>query len=115
MVDDASRYVDELLSEMRQRQRNEPAQRTLRKLRPSRGRTESLQPADQQALANVAAEIERERLFGILEEFALGEHDQRDGASRTGPDRDLAELAAGVRTERRSTGTCPSNDEIRRI
>ena len=62
MVDDPSAYVDVLLSDSRKKR---AAQRALK----ARG----TDPRDRQALADVAAELERERLFGILEKLVLWE------------------------------------------
>ena len=62
MVDDPSAYVDVLLSDPAKKR---AAQRALRK----RGTTRS----DRHALADTAAELERERLFRILEKLVLWE------------------------------------------
>ena len=62
MVDDPSAYVDVLLSDPAKKR---AARRALKKRRG--------EPGDRQALADMAAELERERLFGILEELVLWE------------------------------------------
>ena len=62
MVDDPSEYVDVLLSDPAKKR---AARRALKKRRG--------EPGDRQALADMAAELERERLFGILEELVLWE------------------------------------------
>ena len=72
MVDDPSEYVDLLLSDPA---RKRAAQRALTKLR-AKDRAAAVgaqldRPADRQALGDMAAQIERERLFSILEELVL--------------------------------------------
>ena len=72
MVDDPSEYVDVLLSDPA---RKRAAQRALTKLR-AKDRAAAVgaqpdRPADRQALGDMAAQIERERLFSILEELVL--------------------------------------------
>ena len=69
MVDDPSEYVDVLLSDpVKKRQ----AQQALRRRSPVATSTESShRPADKQALADVAAELERGRLFRILQDLVL--------------------------------------------
>ena len=62
MVDDPSAYVDVLLSDPAKKR---AAQRALKKRRGEIG--------DRQALADMAAELERERLFRILEKLVLWE------------------------------------------
>ena len=62
MIDDPSAYVDVLLSDSRKKR---AAQRALK----ARG----TDPRDRQALADVAAKFERERLFGILKKLVLWE------------------------------------------
>ena len=96
MVDDPSEYVDVLLSDPK---RKRAAMRTLKKRRAENAATAggsadsgggessvSTKPAglatdaapgehsDRQALHDVAAELERERLFGIIEELVLWEN-----------------------------------------
>ena len=71
MVDDPSEYVDVLLSDpVRKRQ----AQQTLKKRRPGSGPTEPAGRTDRLAVADMAAELERERLFGILRELVRWEN-----------------------------------------
>ena len=72
MVDDPSEYVDVLLSDPA---RKRAAQRALTKLR-AKDRAAAVgaqpdRPADRKALGDMAAHIERERLFSILEELVL--------------------------------------------
>ncbi len=62
MVDDPSAYVDVLLSDPTKKR---AAQRALKKRRG--------ESSDRQALADMAAELERERLFRILEKLVLWE------------------------------------------
>ena len=96
MVDDPSEYVDVLLSDPK---RNRAAMRALKKRRaehaatagssPESGGGESTasaepaasatdtvpgEPSGQHALRDMAAELERERLFGIIEELVLWEN-----------------------------------------
>ena len=112
MVDDPFEYVDVLLSDPATKR---AAQRELKKRLTARASVATAAPvtgngnirpgekpgatdeAELRALTlgDVAAELERARLFGILEETgSVGEHDQRGGAE-AGADRDLAELAPG--------------------
>ena len=71
MVDDPSEYVDVLLSDpVRKRQ----AQQALRRRLRTTESAESNRPADGRALADMAAELERERLFKILKELVLWEN-----------------------------------------
>ena len=62
MVDDPSEYVDVLLSDPTKKR---AAQRALKKRRGA--------PGDRQALADMAAGLERERLFRMLEKLVLWE------------------------------------------
>ena len=75
MVDDPSEYVDVLLSDPA---RKRAAQRALTKSRASdqvAGKGAAThRPAGRQALGDMAAHIERERLFSILEELVLWEN-----------------------------------------
>ena len=84
MVDDPSEYVDVLLSDPAKKR---AAARALKKRRAagkvSAGELEttgspakvgSVGPADRQTLGNLAAEIERERLFGLIEELVQWEN-----------------------------------------
>ena len=96
MVDDPSEYVDVLLSDPK---RKRSAMRALKKRRAEHAattadaaasgdgeavasvepaglatHTESGEQADQQALRDMAAELERDRLFGIIEELVLWEN-----------------------------------------
>ena len=75
IVDDPSEYVDVLLSDPA---RKRAAQRALTKLRATdRAAAVGAQPdrpADRKALGDVAAQIERERLFSILESLVLWEN-----------------------------------------
>ena len=68
MVDDPSEYVDLLLADPVKKR---AAQRALTKLRAKhQGCTQDTE-LDHQALGNMAAQIERDRLFSILEELVL--------------------------------------------
>ena len=84
MVDDPSEYVDVLLSDPAKKR---AAARALKRRKAagkasvadlgttgSRTRVGTVEPADRQALGNMAAEIERERLFGILQELVRWEN-----------------------------------------
>ena len=83
MVDDPAGYADVLLSDP---QRKRQARRELKKRRPShqaaggkksrRGSQSAVEldgPSEQQALRDMAAQIERERLFSILEDLVRWE------------------------------------------
>ena len=71
MVDDPSEYVDVLLSDpVKKRQ----AQQALRRRSPGATSAESSRPADRRALSEMVAELERGRLFRILEELVLWEN-----------------------------------------
>ena len=71
MVDDPSEYVDVLLSDpVKKRQ----AQRALKKRQPGTGTADSTGATGRQALADMVAELERERLFRILEELVRWEN-----------------------------------------
>ena len=77
MVDDPSEYTDVLLSDPAKRR---AAQRELKK-RAKGGETASAAPThadDQQELADIVAELERERLFGILRELVKWENTTND-------------------------------------
>ena len=74
MVDDPSEYVDVLLSDPAKRR---AAQRELKKRRAKSETTASPGSTavdDQRTLADIAAELERERLFGILRELVKWEN-----------------------------------------
>ena len=71
MVDDPSEYVDVLLSDPVKKR---AARHALKKRRAGDGSDESDGSSDRQALADMAAEMERERLFRILEEMVLWEN-----------------------------------------
>ncbi len=71
MVDDPSEYADVLLSDPKKRR---AAERALRKSRPDHAYTKSTAPADRHALAGAASEIERERLFRLIEELVRWEN-----------------------------------------
>ena len=71
MVDDPSEYADVLLSDPKKRR---AAERALRKSRPDHAHTKSTAPADRHALAGAASEIERERLFRLIEELVRWEN-----------------------------------------
>ena len=71
MVDDPSEYVDVLLSDPAKKR---AAQRALKK----RG----ADPSDRQALADMAAALERERLFGILAALVQGENTTNEDVLR---------------------------------
>ena len=98
MVDDPSEYVDVLLSDPATKR---AAQRALKKragrvtaggVSPATGRAQAgmgeipagraangpSDPADRQALGDMAAELERERLFRLLEELVLWENTTND-------------------------------------
>ena len=68
MVDDPSEYVDVLLSDPAKKR---AALRALKRRQAGHAADES---AGKWALADIAAEIERERLFGILKELVLWEN-----------------------------------------
>ncbi len=71
MVDDPSEYVDVLLSDPAKKR---AAQRVLKKRRGETG--------DRHALADTAAKLERERLFGILEELVKWENTTNEDVLR---------------------------------
>ena len=71
MVDDPSEYVDVLLSDPAKKR---AAQRALGKRRATDASAGSNGSSDRRALADMAAELERERLFRILEELVLWEN-----------------------------------------
>ena len=71
MVDDPSEYVDVLLSDPAAKR---AAQRALKKRMAGRAANGPSGPADRQALGDMAAELERERLFRLLEELVLWEN-----------------------------------------
>ncbi|MDE2692297.1 MAG: DUF1156 domain-containing protein [Acidobacteriota bacterium] len=74
MVDDPSEYVDVLLSDpAKKRAVHGELKKRRAKARSSVG-TDSGASDDRQALADVAAELERERLFGILRELVKWEN-----------------------------------------
>ena len=78
MVDDPSEYVDVLLSDPA---KIRAARRELKKRRAKVGPADSTTPIaadDGQALAEVTAELERERLFGILRELVKWENTTND-------------------------------------
>ena len=77
MVDDPSEYTDELLDDPAKKR---AAQQALRKFRPGGSRSKATQPADRPALADVTAEIERKRLFGILEALVRWENTTNENA-----------------------------------
>ena len=71
MVDDPSEYVDVLLSDpVKKRQ----AQQALRRRSPGATSVESSRRATGEALADMAAELERERLFRILQDLVVWEN-----------------------------------------
>ena len=74
MVDDPSEYVDVLLSDPAKKR---AGQRELKKRRSKDRETASASPTaadDRQELADIMAELERERLFGILRELVKWEN-----------------------------------------
>ena len=71
MVDDPSEYIDVLLSDPATKR---AAQRALKKRRAGQAVAGSSGPAGRQALGDMAAELERERLFRLLEELVLWEN-----------------------------------------
>ena len=71
MVDDPSEYVDVLLSDPAAKR---AAQRALKKRMAGRAANGPTGPADRQALGDMAAELERERLFKLLKELVLWEN-----------------------------------------
>ena len=120
MVDDPSEYVDVLLSDAVTKR---AAQRELKKRLAARASAAAAPPAAGNGniragekpgatveaelraptLGDVAAELERARLFGILEELVLWENTTNEEVlKRARTEIDLAELAPGVRRERRS-------------
>ncbi|MYD71369.1 MAG: DUF1156 domain-containing protein, partial [Acidobacteria bacterium] len=70
LVDDPCEYVDVLLSDPAKKR---AAQRTLRQRRAG-GQEEAAAAGDRHALREIAAEQERERLFGILKELVRWEN-----------------------------------------
>ena len=71
MVDDPSEYVDLLLADSKKRR---AALRALSKLQAKpEGSAEDMEP-NRKALGNMAAQLERERLFSILEELVVWEN-----------------------------------------
>ena len=100
MVDDPSEYVDVLLSDPVTKR---AAQRALRQRRGAGGQEEAAAAGDRHALRDMAAELERERLFRHPQGVgAVGEHHQRRRCSKRARDRGLAKLASGLRRARRS-------------
>ena len=78
MVDDPSEYVDVLLSDsVKARQ----ARQALKKRRAGTGHDGIDRTSGQRALADIAAELERERLFRILEELVKWENTTTRGCS----------------------------------
>ena len=77
MVDDPSEYVDVLLSDPK---RKRAAMRALKKRRAEHAATDTVpsELSDRKALRDMAAELERERLFGIIEELVLWENTTND-------------------------------------
>ena len=71
MVDDPSEYVNVLLSDPSKKR---AARQALKKRRAGEASGGPNRSSDRQALADMAAELERERLFGILEELVLWEN-----------------------------------------
>ena len=71
MVDDPSEYVDVLLSDPPKKR---AAQRALKKRQGEPTPGGSNGPVRREALADIAAELERERLFGIVKELVLWEN-----------------------------------------
>ena len=71
MVDDPSEYVDVLLSDPAKKR---AALRALKKRQADQAPGGSNGPAGREALADIAAELERERLFGIVKAFVLWEN-----------------------------------------
>ena len=84
MVDDPAEYVGVLLSDRTKRRAAARALKARRaagkvslselEIEGSRTNARSVAPADRRALENMAAEIERERLFGILRELVRWEN-----------------------------------------
>ncbi len=71
MVDDPSEYVDVLLSDP---QKKRAAQRVFRQRRPDDGGPGAGTADERRALREIAAERERERLFGILKDLVRWEN-----------------------------------------
>ena len=71
MVDDPSEYVDVLLSD---RSKKRAAQQVLKRRRLGDGSAGPNVASDRHALADIAAELERERLFRILEDLVRWEN-----------------------------------------
>ena len=71
LVDDPSEYVDVLLSDPAKKR---AAQRVLTQRRGAGGQEEAAADAGRYALREIAAEQERERLFGILKELVRWEN-----------------------------------------
>ena len=87
MVDDPSEYVDVLLSDPAAKR---AAQRALKKrlgeMPAGRATGGSTGPVDRQALGDMAAELERERLFRLLEELVLWENTTNEGVLKRARD-----------------------------
>ena len=78
MVDDPSEYVDVLLSDpVKSRAAKREWKR--RKKAGTTGSTDPIAVNEKEALADVAAELERERLFGILRELVKWENTTNEG------------------------------------
>ena len=86
LVDDPSEYVDVLLSDPVKRR---AAQRVLSGRRGA-GEQEAAAAGDQYALREIAAEQERERLFGILKDLVRWENTTNETVLEQARDRDLA-------------------------
>ena len=75
MVDDPSEYVDVLLSDpAAKRAAQQALKKRLGEMPASRATGGPSGPVDRQALGDMAAELERERLFRLLEELVLWEN-----------------------------------------
>jgi putative DNA methylase len=109
MVDDPSAYVDELLADPATRRAAERDYKARLKAWEERSVTyekaraagmngaSNPEPGPQPTLEEVAANIERQRLFQLLEQLVLwGEHHQR-GRPAAGPRGDLEELRRACR------------------
>ena len=113
MVDDPSTYVDTLLRDPATQRAATRELKTRRELWERRkteyeeaqraGDTEVKEPGPEPTLEDCAADLERQRLFRIIEDLVLWENTTNEAGAGAGARGDLAELAAGLRRERRSS------------
>lgn len=109
MVDDPSAYVDVLRADPKLRRKAETALEARRKLRDEartlaeKAKGSGLpvpEPGPAPTLDDMLADQERQRLFRIIENLVLWENTTNETVLQAAR-RDLAELAAGLRRERR--------------